>query len=67
VDRVLDVVSIVLDKAAQSRLAAMIFAVVVLLGAVYLLFGSAFEVIKLLAFLIIAAGVLAFLWVTGHV
>jgi uncharacterized membrane protein len=66
-DTVLDVISIVVDKVSQSRLAAAAVAVIVLLGAIYILFGSAVEFIKLLTFLIVATAVLVFLWVTGHV
>ncbi len=65
-DKILEGLPDVLDKATRTTLGLTLLSILVLGGAIYLLFGSPVEFLKFATFAIIATAYLGFLLVTGR-
>jgi hypothetical protein len=65
-DKILEGIPDLLDKATRGTLGVSLLSILVLGGAIYLLFGSPAEFMKLLTFLVVAIAYLGFLLVTGR-
>jgi len=65
-DKILEGLPDLLDKATRGTLGLTVLTILVLGGAIYLLFGSPVEFLKFLTFAIIATAYLGFLLVTGR-
>jgi len=65
-DKILEGLPEILDKATRTTLGLTLLSIFVLGGAIYLLFGSPVEFLKFLTFAIIATAYLSFLLVTGR-
>lgn len=65
-EKILEGIPDFLDKATRSMPGLAALSILVLGGAIYLLFGTAVEFMKLLTFIVIATAYLSFLLVTGR-
>lgn len=65
-DKILEGIPDTLDKATRGTLGLTALTILVLGGAIYLLFGNPFEFFKFLIFTIIAVAYFAFVLVTGR-
>jgi len=65
-DKILEGIPGIVDKATRTPLGLALLGILVLGGAIYLLFGSPVELVKLVILLIIATAYLGFLLVTGR-